>query len=100
MRVRWSPSALRDLKEIGAFISRDNPEAARRWVDRLQERGELVIETPRAARKVPEFDRDDIREVFLKGYRIVYSIGPEEIAIIAVLEGHRLFPKGRVKPIR
>jgi plasmid stabilization system protein ParE len=53
---------------------------------------------PLAGRVVPEFEREDIREVFLKGYRIVYCISPAEIAIVAVLEGHRLFPPERISP--
>src|SRR6476646_10430016 len=98
MRVRWTPRALRDLREIGSYISRDSPPAARRWVDRLQNRAEQVTEMPLAGRVVPEFEREDIREVFLKGYRIVYCISPAEIAIVAVLEGHRLFPPERISP--
>jgi len=97
MRVRWTPRALQDLREIGAFISHDSPAASRRWVDRLQNRAEQVVEAPRSGRIVPEFERDELREVLLKGYRIVYSIGKDEIAIVAVLEGHRLFPRGRIK---
>jgi plasmid stabilization system protein ParE len=53
---------------------------------------------PLAGRVVPEFEREDIREVFLKGYRIVYCVSPDEIAIVAVLEGHRLFPPERIPP--
>ena len=53
---------------------------------------------PRAGRVVPEFEREEIREAFLKGYRIVYHISLDEIAIVAVLEGHRLFPPGRIPP--
>lgn len=98
MIVRWTPRAFRDLREIGTFISRDNPEAARRWVERLRVRGEQIIEAPLLGRVVPEHEREDLREVILKGYRIVYLIGSEEIAIIAVFEGHRRFPSGRVRP--
>lgn len=38
MKVRWSKRAVKDLKEIGSYIARDNPAAARRWVERLRER--------------------------------------------------------------
>jgi toxin ParE1/3/4 len=98
MKIRWTPRALQDLREIGAFISRDSPNAARRWVDRLQNHAETVIDAPRSGRVVPEFEREDVREVLLKGYRIVYTLSEEEIAFVAILEGHRTFPRGRVKP--
>jgi toxin ParE1/3/4 len=37
-------------------------------------------------------DREDVREVFLGSYRIVYRIYPDFIDVITVFEGHRLFP--------
>ncbi len=47
---------------------------------------------PGAGRKVPEFDRDDIREFVEKGYRIVYLVGSQDVRILAVFESHRLIP--------
>lgn len=96
MRVSWTPRALRDLREIGSYIGRDSPDAAHRWVDRLLERGERTADAPHAGRIVPEIQREDVREVFLKSYRIVYQLRRDEIAILTVFEGHRLFPPLRV----
>jgi toxin ParE1/3/4 len=42
-----------------------------------------------ALRRVPEFDRGDIREVIKRGYRIMYRVSDERIEIVAVIEGHR-----------
>jgi plasmid stabilization system protein ParE len=98
VRVRWTTGALRDLREIGSFISRDNPAAARRWVNLLQERAEQVAGVPREGRVVPEFEREEIREILFKGYRIAYFLGSSEIVIMTVFEGHRLFPAGRIAP--
>lgn len=50
-----------------------------------------------AGRRVPEEGRDDVREVFLGAYRIVYQVNPKFIDILTVFEGHRLFPKGRTE---
>jgi len=90
MRVRWTGRALRDLRSIADYISKDNPRAARRWVARLRERAAKAPQFPYAGRKVPEFDRDDIREVFLGSYRIIYRIYPDFIEVLTVFEGHRL----------
>ena len=38
MRLRWTVRATEDLKEIGRYISQDDPGAARRWVARLRTR--------------------------------------------------------------
>ena len=48
--------------------------------------------TPLAGRRVPELGRDDMRETFLRTYRIVYRVAGSRVEIITVFEGHRLFP--------
>lgn len=68
----------------------DKPDAARRWVARLQRRARQAAELPSAGRTVPELGREDIREILERGYRIVYRIHGEEIHILAVFEGHKL----------
>lgn len=46
--------------------------------------------------RVPEIDRDDVREVLLRGYRIVYRVLEHEIHVLTVFEGHRLFPASSI----
>ena len=89
-RVDWTPQARSDLEEIAAFIGRDNPVAAAAWVDRLLARAEKAASAPRAGRKVPELDDFDVREVFLRTYRIIYKVEPKRVVALTVLEGHRL----------
>ena len=93
MRLRWSDQAQHDLLEIGRYIARDKPDAARRWVERLRQRARAASEVPLAGRKVPEIDREDVREAFLRSYRIVYQILDAEVKILTVFEGHRLLPR-------
>jgi hypothetical protein len=38
---------------------------------------------------VPEVEDPDIREVFLKSYRIVYRVEARRILVLTVFEGHR-----------
>ena len=38
---------------------------------------------------VPEYGADDVREVFLRTYRIIYRIDAGSIIVLTVLEGHR-----------
>ncbi len=94
MKLRWSDHARRDLLAIGRYIARDNPGAARRWLEQLRERARLAAENPLAGRVVPELGREDVREVFLRSYRIVYVVGEDAVDVLTVFEGHRLLPKG------
>lgn len=90
MRLRWTQRARADLRAIGQFIARDNPRAARAWVTRLQDRARRAAGAPRSGRVVAEVGDEDIREVLLGAYRIVYRVRPRVIEILTVFEGHRL----------
>ena len=94
MKVRWMPRALEDLAAIRRYIARDNPVAARRWVSKLEQRANRAALAPLAGRAVPEVSAGDIREVFLRSYRIVYRVREDELHVLTVFEGHRLFPEG------
>ncbi|HSP81241.1 MAG TPA: type II toxin-antitoxin system RelE/ParE family toxin [Myxococcaceae bacterium] len=92
-RVRWTQRSIEDLRAIGHYIAEDNPPAARQWLERLRQRAHQAAATPRAGRRVPELGREDIREVFLRSYRIVYRLARDGIEVLTVFEGHRLFPE-------
>jgi addiction module RelE/StbE family toxin len=89
-RVLWVPRARRELLEIGRYIARNNPEAARRWVTRLVERVNAAAEVPLTGRQVPELGREDVREVLVRDYRIIYEVREGEIRVLAVRHGRRL----------
>lgn len=90
MKLRWTQQARRDLLEIGRYIARDKPIAARRWVARLRQQAQQAADMPMTGRRVPEIGRDDVRETLLRSYRIVYLICDEEIRVLTVFEGHKL----------
>jgi toxin ParE1/3/4 len=92
-RVRWTDRARRDLRNIGQYISRDNPDAAATWVDRLIEAAEGAGQFPFAGRVVPEIGLPEIREVIVRRYRIVYRVLEEEVQLLTLFEGHRELPE-------
>jgi len=94
MTIRWSRRAVRDLAQIHLYIEADDPDAADRWVRKLWERAEKASRVPMAGRVVPEYGRSDLREVFLKSYRIIYRVDGRDLVVVTVIEGHRLLPRG------
>ena len=86
--IRWAGRARGDLHDIGDFIARDKPEAAVRWVNRIIAVVERVAVFPSSGRIVPEIGRDDIREVILEKYRIVYQIRDDGVIVLTVFESH------------
>jgi plasmid stabilization system protein ParE len=88
----WSTLARRELREIGEYIARDKPGAANRWIETLAAMAEQAAALPFAGRRVPEYGRDDIREVIKRGYRVIYRVSDEHVEIVTVRDGHRLLP--------
>jgi len=86
--IWWSQRARRDVRDIGDFIARDKPEAARRWAGRVMDAVGRLADFPKSGRTVPEIRRNDLREIILGCYRIVYQIRGEAIIILTVFEGH------------
>lgn len=70
----------------------DSALYAHRIIDKVIECTELISQNPRIGRKVPEFDRKDIREMFIYSYRIIYLLKEDEVQIISVIHGARLLP--------
>jgi len=90
------PQALGDLSAIRRHIAHDNPTAAREWVSKLQHRANAAATAPLAGRVVPELQVGAIREVFLGRYRIVYRVVDDELHVLTVFDGRRLFPGAAV----
>jgi addiction module RelE/StbE family toxin len=90
MKLRWTDRARRDLSAIARYISVDNPSAARRWIDVLRARARSAVEFPLIGRVVPEMANDDLREILVGAYRIVYRVVGGAVFVVTVFEGHRL----------
>ncbi len=50
----------------------------------------MLSRFPRSGRKVPEFDDDNIHELLLYSYRIIYRVQEDEVIISAVIHGKRM----------
>ena len=87
-RLIWTDRAIADLEAIGAYIERDNPMAAGPWIEKLIEAAELVTVAPRGGRMVPEMQREDVRETFVRSYRIVYQVRRRDVRVLTIFEGH------------
>ncbi len=62
-RIAWSRRALQDLEAIAEYIANDSPTYAGIVVKKVVNQTEMLSRFPRAGRKVPEFDDENIREL-------------------------------------
>ena len=87
--IRWTLTAAEDVQLIEEWISRDSPLNAVDFTDRLVESVEILENNPLIGRIVPEFNREGIRELIFRGYRIVYSVNETHLTILRVVHGAR-----------
>lgn len=80
------------LQQIHDYIALDQPENARRFIDRLTHKAAAIAENPSLGHTVAEYQRDDIRQVFEGNYRIIYRVLPDEIHVLTVRHSARLLP--------
>ncbi|MBA7483941.1 hypothetical protein ES707_19458 [subsurface metagenome] len=92
MKVYWTYRSVRHLVEIYEYIAQDSPLYAKRIVDRLTRRSEQIGTYPKSGRKVPEYERDDIREVIEGRYRIIYRIKLNQVDVLAVIHSAKIPP--------
>jgi len=90
-KVVWTERALKDLKNIGEFISKDSLHYARLTLENLINLDSLIAENPKMGRIVPEIHNKDIREIIKGNYRIIYQIRKNRsIYILTVFHTSRL----------
>lgn len=89
-QITRTDRALADLVAIAAHMAADNPVAVVRWTDALVDATDSLAAHPQIGRQVPEFGRNDLRELIVRNYRTVYRLTANRIEIVTVFEGHRL----------
>lgn len=89
LKVLWTENAIQDLLGIKNFISQDSIIRAEEWIIELYAAGENLAKFSGRGRIVPEFNQDNLRELLIENYRLVYRIKSVSVEIITVFEGHR-----------
>jgi toxin ParE1/3/4 len=87
-QARLSVHAQADLEEIWLYIAQDSPVAADRFVDRILQTCQKLMQAPRVGRS-----RDDLasglRSLPFEKYIIFYRLAPSGIEVARVLSGYR-----------
>ena len=96
MKVTWSPLADEQVDDAVAHISDDNPTAALQWLERLLDGTKLLATFPDSGRAVPELGRQDIREIIVRPYRVMYRRTDDRVEIAAVRHEAREFDEREI----
>lgn len=93
MRVVWTARARARLRQIYNYIAQDQPLNAERVVDRITLRAKQLAEQPGSGRIVDDYEREDIRELIARPYRLIYLIHQDRIEILTVRDTRRVLPR-------
>ena len=88
-QVRWTPQAADDLEAICLFIARDSPPLAAIFADRVLRATDRLASHPRLGRVVAELGIEDIREIIVGSYRVIYRLRPDAAHVLTVHHGAR-----------
>jgi plasmid stabilization system protein ParE len=89
-RIVWSKRAAQDLESITGYIATDSPAYAGVVLKNIVNQTRILARFPRAGRRVPEFDDENVRELVVYSYRIIYRLQQDEALIVAVIHGKRV----------
>lgn len=84
VRIVWTDLAIDDLKSIHKYISKDSKFYADRYIAKLIKRVDQLETFPQSGRMVPEFAKEDIRELIEGNYRIIFRVNSDHVGIVRV----------------
>lgn len=90
MKLTWTETASEDALSIHAYIAKQSELYADAVYEKLLVRAQQLLNHPQLGSILPELERDDVREVFVHSFRLVYQVLPDEIRVLTVIHGARL----------
>jgi toxin ParE1/3/4 len=91
-RLTIAGSARADLREIRDHIAKDNPQAARRLIERFRAQARKLAQTPGMGRSREEDLRHGLFSFPVGRYVLFYQMQPGGIVLVRVVHGSRDLP--------
>lgn len=88
-KIIWTNEVYEDIESTAEYILKDSPFYASAFVEEVLLVGKSLKQLPERGRQVPEVNDNDVREVFVKKYRLIYKIKEDRVIILALIHGAR-----------
>jgi toxin ParE1/3/4 len=89
--VIWSIPARNNLRKIYDYISKDSKYYATNVAQQIISRADNLNKFPEIGRVVPEIGHENVRELIIYSYRMIYEVVPNGVQILAIIHGKRDF---------
>ncbi len=87
--VRWSNTSKLDLHQIYDYIAKDSVYYAKKVVNDIIDKSEYLELFPSIGRKVEEISDNDLKEIIIYSYRMIYRIVEDGINVLAIVHCRR-----------
>jgi toxin ParE1/3/4 len=89
--VIWTPLAQADVKHIHDHIAKDAPLNAKKVAADLVNKTNATLSLSHDAlgKKVPELNRDDVREIHIHSWRVIYYVQVHQKVVITLFHKRR-----------
>ena len=89
--VKWSKTAMDDLRRIYNYISEDSVIYAKKVVEEIINKSDYLKAYPNIGRAIPELNNPGIRELIVYSYRMVYQVEREDVEILTLVHSRKNF---------
>lgn len=89
--LEWAQTAEDDLEQIRKYIARDSPLSATRFIAGIKKEVGSLRTFPHMGEMLDRGDGEEIREIYVKSYRVLFRVRERAVRILAVIHGARDF---------
>ena len=89
-RLIWTEPALEDLGQVADYIALDNPAAAKRLVQKVFTKAELLQNSPEICPVPQDLPDSRYRHMVVGPLRIFYRIEGDSVFLVYVMRSERL----------
>jgi plasmid stabilization system protein ParE len=82
--VIWTPEALRQLGDVLDYLAEVAPDYGDALAIEIDDAVDSLARFPQMGRVVPELSREDVRELIIDNYRLVYVVRPDGIRLASL----------------
>jgi len=90
VKIVWTSQAIEDFESICQFIEKDSRYYSSLFANKIFEAVDDIQKFPQIGRILPEKNQDNIREILLGNYRIIYRLHESFLEILSIYHGSRL----------
>jgi toxin ParE1/3/4 len=88
--VIWTPIAQAQLKNIHRRIAKEAPLNAKKVSADIVKHVDGVLSLPQdLGKKVPEFNREDLREIHIHAWRVIYHVQQQKRFVVSLFHKRR-----------